>query len=467
MSISLPLTVLLLCLAQEPDADPALTFHRAPRPLPEGAVTEDWTGFLGPRRDGHSLETKTLTAWTEEGPPLVWERTRGESYAGPAIAAGRLVYTHRIENEVYVDGLDPETGELKWRFTTPCEYRGRYIRDGGPRATPEISEGRVYVHGVEGVLHCLDLATGEKVWERDVSADFDVAEGFFGAVSSPVVHGDLLLQNIGGDGGPTVAAFDKATGELVWGAGEAWGASCASPVLANVHERTRLFVFAGGDTRPPSGGLLVLDPSNGAIDFEYPLRSRTYESVNGASPVIADGRVFLTASYNTGTAALELKKDGGYEELWKTRAIGMQFSNPVYANGHLYAIDGRSDRAGAVICLDPATGAELARTDIYWEERLVYQGEEQDVSLSIGEGSLLAVDGGFLSLGDNGHLLRLDCTPGGTEVLARAALFHANESWTPLALSRGLLYACQNRTERFGVDPQPPRLLCYDLRGED
>jgi outer membrane protein assembly factor BamB len=209
---------------------------------------------------------------------------------------------------------------------------------------------------------------------------------------------------------------------------------------------------------------LVLDPKDGALDFAYPFRSRTYESVNAASPVIAGERVFLTASYNTGTAALELTEDGSYEELWKTVRFGLQFSNPVFVDGYLYAVDGRSDRAGAVVCIDPATGEEAARTDLYWEEQVVYGGEEKTISFSIGEGSLLAVEGGFLCLGDNGHLLSLKAGPEGAEVVSRASLFRANESWTPLVLSRGLLYVCQNNRERFGAEPRPARLLCYDLR---
>ena len=48
---------------------------------------------------------------------------------------------------------------------------------------------------------------------------------------------------------------------------------------------------------------------------------------------------------------------------------------------------------------------------------------------------------------------------------ARAWLFGASQSWTPLVLSRGLLYVCQNNRERFG-EGRPRRLLCYDLRGE-
>ncbi|MHC5003281.1 MAG: outer membrane protein assembly factor BamB family protein, partial [Planctomycetota bacterium] len=243
-----------------------------------------------------------------------------------------------------------------------------------------------------------------------------------------------------------------------------WGASCASPVIAEVGGRRRLLVMAGGDSRPPTGGLMVIDPTSGAVEFTYPFRSRTYESVLGASPVIADDCVYITASYNVGSAGLVFAKEGGWRELWRTRRLGLQFSNPIVDGGHVYMIDGRSDRLGAMVCVDPRTGEELSRTDLAWEESVVYKGEPKTLPFSVGEGSILHADGDFLCLGDNGHLLWIRATPQGAQVMARASLFRANESWTRPVVSRGLLYVCQNTRERFGSDPAPTRLLCFDLR---
>jgi len=441
-----------------------LTIHAAPRPLDPSAVTSDWPGFLGPGHDGRSPETHVVVP--AGGPPVVWEMRRGSGYASPVVHGQYLVFTHREGASVHVDCLQAETGERFWRFTYPCDYRGHYIKNGGPRATPVIAGERVYVHGVEGMLHCLDLATGRVVWKRDLEKEFALGDGFFGVVASPIAVGGLLIQNLGAPNGPSVAAFDLETGRLVWGTGDQWGASCASPVLASVHGRPRVFVLTGGKSLPPTGGLMVLDPSTGAQDFSYPFRSRIYESVNGVSPVVAQERVFLTASYGTGSACLALDGEGGFEELWRTRRIGVQFSNPIAVGGHVYLIDGISDRPGAIVCLDSKSGAELSRTDLYWDETVVDEGVEKHLSFSIGEGSMIHVDGRFLCLGDNGHLLWLDCSPEGTEVLARASLFRASESWSPPVLSRGLLYVCQNNREHLGVARAPARLLCYDLRGD-
>src|SRR5262247_1808804 len=66
------------------------------KPLPPGAVTNDWTSFLGPTHNAVSTETKLTRSLP---PPLVWEFPKGTSYSSPAIAGGRLFFIHRIANE--------------------------------------------------------------------------------------------------------------------------------------------------------------------------------------------------------------------------------------------------------------------------------------------------------------------------------------------------------------------------------
>jgi hypothetical protein len=77
-------------------------------------------------------------------------------------------------------------------------------------------------------------------------------------------------------------------------------------------------------------------------------------------------------------------------------------------------------------------------------------------------GSLLAVDGQFLCLGELGHLLWIDLTPKGYKEVSRAWLFAGREAWGLPVLSRGLLYVAQNTRDM--LQGTGPRLLCYDLR---
>jgi hypothetical protein len=51
----------------------------------------DWPSFLGPDHNGISRETGLLKAWPPEGPPVVWTRELGETYAVPSIVRGALV----------------------------------------------------------------------------------------------------------------------------------------------------------------------------------------------------------------------------------------------------------------------------------------------------------------------------------------------------------------------------------------
>ena len=76
------------------------TVHRKPKPLPIGAVTHDWRGFLGPSHNAVSTETKLSRTLP---PPLVWEYPKGTGYASPAMTGlerGPLLYPYRSSNAV-------------------------------------------------------------------------------------------------------------------------------------------------------------------------------------------------------------------------------------------------------------------------------------------------------------------------------------------------------------------------------
>ena len=148
-----------------------------PKPLPQGAVTHDWTSFLGPTHNARSTETRlsrTLPA------PLLWEFTRGTGYTSPAIAGSRLVFVHRLGDEEVVECLHPGTGAAQWQFRYPTTFQDRYGYNNGPRSSPVINEDRVYTMGAEGQLHCLGLESGQQVWTRDLRTEYQVSQDFFG-----------------------------------------------------------------------------------------------------------------------------------------------------------------------------------------------------------------------------------------------------------------------------------------------
>jgi len=433
--------------------------HRPPKPLPKDAVTHDWASFLGPSHNAVSTETRLSRVLP---PPLVWEFAKGTGYASPAVAGNRLVFVHRLANDEVVECLHPETGARHWQFRYATAFEDRYGYNNGPRSSPVIDGERAYTLGAEGKLHCLELGSGKVVWKRDLRAEYKVPQDFFGTASSPLVEGRLLIINVGTPGGPCVVGLDKATGREAWRAGKEWGPSYASPVPAVVHGTRRVFVFAGGESTPPAGGLMSIDPATGKVDFAFPWRSRSFESVNASCPVVFDNKVFVSASYRTGSALVEVRPDFTHRLVWTTQEFGLHFSTAIYRDGYLYGFDGRNEPDASLACVDAANGKVVWREMPEWTETLETRGGTRQQVQGTYRGSLLAADGQFLCLGEMGHLLWMDLTPKGYRQVSRAWLFGARESWGLPVLSRGLLYIVQNA--RDVLRATAPRLLCYDLR---
>jgi outer membrane protein assembly factor BamB len=433
--------------------------HSKPKPLANDAVTHDWASFLGPSHNAVSTETRLSRRLP---PPLVWEFAKGTGYASPAIVAGRLVFLHRLRDEEIVECLHPETGAIQWQFRYPTDFEDRYGYNNGPRSSPVIDDDRVYTVGAQGQLHCLEMATGKSIWKRGLSKEYRVPQDFFGTASSPLIEGRLLIFNVGAPGGPCVVGLDKTTGREIWRAGREWGPSYASPVPGEIHGKRRVFVFAGGESTPPTGGLMSIDPATGRVDFAFPWRSRSYESVNASCPVVFENKVFVSASYRTGGALLEIRPDFTYRVAWTTQEFGLHFNTPIYRDGYLYGFDGRNEPDASLACVNATNGKIVWREVPEWNETIEIRGQRRQQVMGTYRGSLLAADGQFLCLGEMGHLLWMDLTPGGYKELARVWLFAARESWALPALSRGLLYVVQNTRDL--LTGAGPRLLCYDLR---
>lgn len=461
--------------APKPQQHERVTFHSAPKPLPKGAITHDWTSFLGPTHNGVSTETKLIQEFPASGPSVIWEMESGNGYSSPSIQGDHLVYVHRVSDEVIIECLHPQTGARYWEHRYDTSYSDRYGYSDGPRASPVIDGERVYLLGVEGNLICLELATGRVIWQRNINKDFNVKQDFFGTVGTPLLQNDKLIINVGGQEGPCVAAFQKMTGRLVWTAGENnWGPSYASPIPATFHGERRVMVFAGGDSDPPTGGLLSLDPTDGKVDFEFPWRSTKYESVNASCPVAIGNQIFISATYRAGSALLNVKPDFTPEVEWTMRdrehntdgdMLGIHWNTPIVKDGHLYAFDGRNEPDASLVCVNLKSGTVVWREAAEWDETIELNGQTQKLTVSTLRGNLLHVDGRFLCQGELGHLLWLDLSPAGYRELSRCRPFLARYTWALPVVSRGLVYINQN--SRDVTSGKGSRLICYDFRARE
>jgi outer membrane protein assembly factor BamB len=459
-----PALLVLIPLSLMPAVElPDATVVAAPGPLAEGAVTEEWGPFLGPSHNGVSRETKLNLTWDARGPKLLWALPRGTGYASPAIVNGRLVYQHRVGDQDVIECLDATNGARLWHRAFPTSYEDRYGYNNGPRSSPVIDGDQVYCYNSLGVLRCLAMTDGALRWHRDLNTDYRVPQNFFGVGTTPLAEGGKVIVNVGAPGGECVVALDRGSGATVWTTQDDWGPSYASPVPATIHGKRRVFVFAGGESRPATGGLLCIDPATGAKDFRFPWRSQSYESVNASCPLVIGNQVLVTTSYQTGGALLTIGADLQPTTAWTSEEFGCHFMTPVHVAGHLYGFPGRNHPDVEMGCIELATGRMTWHEQPRWQEVLSVKGRERQLVMSPFRGQFLHAAGRFITLGEEGHLICYDLQPTGFTELSRAWVFKASESWTPPVLWHGLLYLCQNQK---GADGTPARLLCYDLRGK-
>ena len=75
-----------------------------------------------------------------------------------------------------------------------CLRRGLRFR---PRATPTVCGDRVYTLGAMGDLLCLDAATGQVVWQKNLVRDYGVEVPLYGFASPPLVDAERLIAVVG------------------------------------------------------------------------------------------------------------------------------------------------------------------------------------------------------------------------------------------------------------------------------
>jgi len=378
----------------------------------------DWPQFLGPTRNGVYPGNDLAETWPKDGPPTLWQRSIGQGFSGPAVASHKLVLFHRIADKEIVECLDAKTGKPLWKFDYPTAYVDDFGFDEGPRATPSIANGRVYTYGAEGKLHCLDFATGKKIWNVDAMGEFSAPKGFFGIACSPLVEGDKVLLNIGGDNGAGIVAFDAVTGKVLWKTSND-RASYSSPVASTVDGQRYAFFF----TRK---GLVAVNPADGRIQFDFPWGPRMQASVSSATPLVTDDLVFISGCYGTGAALLRVKNNS-VEKVWSADdVLSNHYATSVEHNGFLFGIDGRCDPgfspAPSLRCVELKTGKIRWKTDEVGAATVTLAGDQ------------------LLILTEKGELIRAAADPDAFKPNARAQILPFQVRAFP-ALADGCLFA--------------------------
>ncbi|MEK6236193.1 MAG: PQQ-like beta-propeller repeat protein, partial [Planctomycetales bacterium] len=223
----------------------------------------------------------------------------------------------------------------------------------GPRASVTIDEGKAYSLGAMGHFFCLDAASGEVVWSKDLDAEYSIRMPIWGIAASPVIEGDLVILQIGGEGACLVA-FDKKTGKQRWKALDD-RASYSAPIVIEQGGKRVLVCWTGDN-------VVGLNPQTGDAYWTHRFKpNRMVIAI--ATPVVEQDRLFVTSFYD-GSLMLRLSPDKpAVEQLWRrqgkserdTDSLHSIIATPYLRGDHVYGVDSH----GELRCLDAKTGDRL------------------------------------------------------------------------------------------------------------
>lgn len=404
------------------------------------ARAADWPQWRGPQRDGLSAETGLLAKWPEAGPKLLWQQTDlGGGYSTPAVVGDRiyLLGSSDLENE-FVQALDASAdGKPLWqrRIGNVGEPKQRPAYPGA-RSTPTVDGDKLYVLGSDGDLACLDAASGDVVWTKNVRTDFGGKPGTWAYSESPLIDGDVVVCTPGG-ADATLVALNKLTGDVVWKAPIEGGdeAAYSSVVISNAGGVKQYVQFLGG-------GVVGLDAATGQMLWRYDRTSAAKGMANIPTPVVDDDLVY-TASGRVGGGLIHLNLPEGaenerrfvVEEKYFDGNLPKAIGGAVLVDDYMYGTT-----SDALMCVEYATG------DVKWSER------------AIGAASVCVADGLLYLHGEDGQVALVEATPEEYRELGRFTPPNVpdrgpSKAWAYPVVADGKLYIYDTGT-----------LWCYDVR---
>lgn len=393
------------------------------------AKSFDWPQWRGPSRNEISQETGLLKSWPAEGPKLLWKSpNRGGGYCTPSVARGRILGMGYRGNDEVVWALDAGSGEEIW--ATPIAAANRGVGYGeGSRSTPTVDGDRLYVVGVSGDLTCLDFATGQKRWQRNLVKEFGGGIPPWGYTESPLIDGEKCIATPG-NGQATVIAVNKLTGEELW--------RCKVPEGDPAHYASAIAFDFGGIRQYAQflrGGVVGIEAKTGRYLWRY--NSPANGTANCSTPIFSNGMIFAASSYGTGGGAAQLTANGQNitaTEVYFTKNMKNHHGGMVLLNGFLYGFDESN-----LTCLDFRTG------EVKWNHR------------STGKGSLTCVDGMLYLRGERGAVALAAANPAAYQETGRFEQPERSGSaaWAHPVVSNGkLLLRDQDN------------LFCYEVKGQ-
>lgn len=412
--------------AQPPTTTPSATAAAAAvaagTVTPAIAWTEGWSGFRGARRDGNYSPGAILTDWTGLRP--LWRKPVGGGHSSIVAANGHAFTIEQRGGREVAVAYEILTGREVW--TNGWEATFVHASGGnGPRATPAIHDGTLFVLGALGEFRALETSSGKVRWRTNILDDAKATKRDFGIAASPLIVGNTVVTVPGAGKGRTIVAYDRASGRVAWSALDD-KPSYSSPVrvaLAGVEQIVAVLGHRIVGLSTDRGHLLWESP--------WPIDGGNH----AAQPVIlGENRIFFSSGSGIRGLALEIARDGdrlSARELWRTNRMKNVVTSSVYREGFIYGID-----QGMLACIDAANG----------EQKWKSGGRH-------GDGQTLLASGHLVTTTESGEVVLVRATPESYQEVARIAAVKGSTRNHP-ALVDGFLLV-RNAKEMAVFDLRP------------
>jgi outer membrane protein assembly factor BamB len=271
-------------------------------------------------------------------------------HAGPVDTRG--------EGKTYTGAKAKLVGKV-WDFPVP--------EDGCLVSSPRVAGGRVYFGSAHptfkgGTLLCLNRGTGDKIWTFD---DDGALKPLF---SSPLIAGGRVYIGEGfhDDRDCKLYCVDAGNGKKIW----------EFQTTSQVESSPRVFggnVFFGAG----NDGIFCLDAHHGKKLWQYPGLAYKGRLLRvGSTPALAHGKLYAgsgidrNATDDPGETALFCLDMAGGKLIWKHETHLPCWGGAVVSGSEVFFTLGNGDvytdapdPAGAVLCLDAATGRKIWQRD--------------------------------------------------------------------------------------------------------
>ena len=332
-------------------------------PLEDGAELDCWPGFRGRGAQGIAPGGKPAVRFShEEG--FRWKvEVPGDGWSSPVVWKDRVLLTSALEETdpptLAVLCYDRADGRLRWRVDAGPAAGSTHNKNGYASASVATDGERIVAFFGTTGLFCYDL-DGKPLWQ----ADLGNLEHRWGTASSPVLHGDLVIQLCESSQDSYLAVLDKTDGREVWRTPRARHGCWSTPVVVEADTED-----GGRRTEIVINGSSSADQSDRAVtayaldDGRELWRVRGMTDWVSPTPMVRGGLVFCTSGRNGPILAVRPGGEGDVTDsrvLWRVRRGGPYVPSGVVYRNRVYLVT----EPGYVACYNAGTGEEVWRSRV-------------------------------------------------------------------------------------------------------